>query len=182
MSRTRVRAAMTGIAAVWMMAGCSDADHAARDHHAARDYPAPGVDTGRTDSGLAAAARTANLEPGALKTVPSAPVHRGTGPGDQPFEVALHRGARDGPQGRVAVGRERRQVDAVELEAPARPDGQRGRPAAPIRRIRPIVRGRGRDRHHHHRTGQPAVMISGSFSVTSTVSSMRTVPMPARFT
>jgi hypothetical protein len=83
MSRTRVGAAMTCIAAAWMTAGCSGAERATRD------YSAPGADTVRPDSGLAAAARTANLEPGALKTVPSAPVQRWTGPGDRPFEVAL---------------------------------------------------------------------------------------------
>jgi hypothetical protein len=49
----------------------------------------PAVDTIRPDSGLAAAEGTANREPGALKTVPSAPVQRWTGPGNQPFEVAL---------------------------------------------------------------------------------------------
>jgi hypothetical protein len=83
MSRTRVRAAMTCIAAVWMTAGCSHADRAARDHPAAR------VGIVHPDSGLTAAARTASLEPGALQTVPSAPVHGWTGPGNQPFEVAL---------------------------------------------------------------------------------------------
>jgi len=89
MSRTRVRAALTWIAAAWMTVGCSDADDAARDH------PAAGLDTVRADSGPAAAARTANLEPGALKTVPSAPVHGWTGPGDQPFEVALRSSDRE---------------------------------------------------------------------------------------
>ena len=88
MSRTRVKAAMTCIA-IWMVAGCSDSDHEAGDH------PAPGVDTVPTDSGLAAAARTANLEPGALKTVPSAPVQRWTGPGDEPFAVALRTSERE---------------------------------------------------------------------------------------
>ena len=89
MRLTRLRAAMTCLAAAWMTAGCSDADRAARDH------PAPGVDTVRSDSGPAAAAPIGNLEPGALKTVPSAPVHGWTGPGDQPFDVALRTSERE---------------------------------------------------------------------------------------
>jgi len=88
MSPTLVRA-LVCIAAAVMAAGCSDADRAARDHSASL------VDTVRTDSGLAVAARTAILEPGALKTVPSAPVLRWTGPGDQPFEVALRTSERE---------------------------------------------------------------------------------------
>jgi hypothetical protein len=80
---------MTCLAAAWMTAGCSDADQGSRDH------PSPAVDTIRADSGPAAAAPTANLEPGALKTVPSAPVHGWTGPGDQPFEVALRTSERE---------------------------------------------------------------------------------------
>lgn len=82
MSRTWVRAAITCIAAAWITAGCSNTDRARRDHSR------PGADTVRADSGLAAA-RTANLEPGALKTVPSALVQGWTGPGTQPFAVAL---------------------------------------------------------------------------------------------
>jgi len=88
MSRTRVRAAMSCIAAAWMTAGCSDSELAG-------GHPAPGVDTVPADSALAAAAPTASLEPGALKTVPSAPVQRWTGPGDQPFEVALRTSERE---------------------------------------------------------------------------------------
>jgi hypothetical protein len=88
MNRTLVRVLMC-IAAAVMAAGCSDADRAARDHSASS------VDTVRTDSGLAAAARIANLEPGALKIVPSAPVQGWTGPGDQPFEVALRTSERE---------------------------------------------------------------------------------------
>jgi hypothetical protein len=76
--------------AVWMTAGgCSDTDHAARN------YPRVGADTVRADSGPAAAAPTVNLEPGALKTVPSTPVQRWTGPGDQPFAVALRTSERE---------------------------------------------------------------------------------------
>jgi hypothetical protein len=93
MSRTMVRVLMC-IAAAVMAAGCSDAGRAARDHSASL------VDTVRTDSGLAVAARTAILEPGALRTVPSAPVHRWTGPGDQPFEVALRTSERESGHGR----------------------------------------------------------------------------------
>jgi hypothetical protein len=88
MSRALVGVLMC-IAAVVMAAGCSDADPAARDHLASL------IDTVRTDSGLAVAARTAILEPGALKTVPSAPVRRWTGPGDQPFAVALRTSERE---------------------------------------------------------------------------------------
>lgn len=83
MSRRRVKAAMSCIAAAWMSAACSDSDQGAGDH------PAPKVPTVPADSGRAPAAPPANLEPGALKTVPSAPVHGWTGPGDQPFNVAL---------------------------------------------------------------------------------------------
>jgi hypothetical protein len=79
---------MSCIAAAWMTAGCSDSELAG-------GHPAPGVDTVPADSALAAAAPTASLEPGALKTVPSAPVQRWTGPGDQPFEVALRTSERE---------------------------------------------------------------------------------------
>lgn len=82
MSRT-VRTAMTCVAAAWITAGCSETDLAARGHSL------PGVDTLRSDSGLAAAGGIVSGEPGALKTVPSAPVHGWTGPGGQPFEVTL---------------------------------------------------------------------------------------------
>lgn len=81
--RGTVGAAMTFVAAAWITAGCSEADLAARGHSL------PGVDTIRADSGLAVAGSVANWEPSALKTVPSAPVHGWTGPGDQPFEVTL---------------------------------------------------------------------------------------------
>jgi hypothetical protein len=82
MSRMRVRAASTFIAAVWMT-GCADAEHPPRV------YSAPGLTTVRADSGRAAAARAESLVPGALRTVPSAPVRGWTGPGGQPFDVAL---------------------------------------------------------------------------------------------
>jgi hypothetical protein len=88
MSRTLVRVLMC-IAVAVMAAGCPDADRAARDHSASL------VDTVRIDSGLAVAARTAILEPGALKTVPNAPVLRWTGPGGQPFAVALRTSERE---------------------------------------------------------------------------------------
>jgi hypothetical protein len=87
MNRPRIRA-VTCIAAAWMTAGCSDVDQL-------RDHPSPALDTAGANAGPAAAARTANLEPGALKTVPSAPVHGWTGPGDQPFEVALRTSERE---------------------------------------------------------------------------------------
>ena len=82
MSRA-ARAAMTFVAAAWITAGCSKTDLSARGHSL------PGVDTSRPDSGLAAAGAIASGEPGALKTVSSAPVHGWTGPGGQPFEVTL---------------------------------------------------------------------------------------------
>jgi hypothetical protein len=65
-----------------MAAGCSTTDHAARN------VSAPWADTAGVDSGLALAVRTATLEPGALATVPTAPVELWKGPGERPFDVA----------------------------------------------------------------------------------------------
>ncbi|HEU5304422.1 MAG TPA: hypothetical protein VFU40_07240 [Gemmatimonadales bacterium] len=82
MSRRLVGAVMPCIVA-WMAAACSETNDAARDHRE------PGPDAVGADSGPAATARTAERQPGALKTVPSTPVRGWKGPGGQPFEVAL---------------------------------------------------------------------------------------------
>jgi len=87
MKLPRARAVLVGITATGIAAGCS-AD-------VARDHAGQGRVRVRPDSGLAAAARSANRQPGALMTVPSAPVHGWTGPGDQPFEVALRTSERE---------------------------------------------------------------------------------------
>ena len=79
----RVGAAVMFLAVAWMPAGCGERDHAAWE------APAPGADTVRSDAEAAAAGLTATLEPGALKTVQTAPVELWRGPGGRPFEVAL---------------------------------------------------------------------------------------------
>jgi hypothetical protein len=90
MSRTRVRTALTWIAAVWLTTGgCTDTEHATRDYS-----PVEG-DTLRADSSLAAARLSLKPDPGALKTVPSIPVRGWTGPGGKPFEVALRTSERE---------------------------------------------------------------------------------------
>jgi formate-dependent nitrite reductase cytochrome c552 subunit len=75
------------IAGTAIAAGCSAHDRVAREHSDRRADRVP------RDSGSAAEARTATLQPGALKTVASAPVRGWTGPGNQPFEVALRTSA-----------------------------------------------------------------------------------------
>jgi hypothetical protein len=55
---------------------------------AARSAPMPGADTLRSPAESAAAARNATREPGALATVPAAPVESWAGPGGRPFRVA----------------------------------------------------------------------------------------------
>lgn len=82
MNLLRPRPMLVCLAAAGVAVGCSGPDGAARNH------TSPGADRVQ-DSGLAADAPTANREPGALKTVASAPVRGWTGPGEQPFEVAL---------------------------------------------------------------------------------------------
>ncbi len=68
---TRLWLAMICLAGGWVTAGCSE-------DRVSRAPPSPAAD-----------ARDERLEPGALKTVRSAPVHGWAGPGDEPFDVAL---------------------------------------------------------------------------------------------
>jgi hypothetical protein len=72
---------LTCLVAASMMAGCPNVDLASRRNSAPEAAPV------RSDSGRAAT--RSKLEPGALKTVPSAPVQGWRGPADQPFDVAL---------------------------------------------------------------------------------------------
>jgi len=80
MSRVPVKSLFC-LGSALVLAGCPNVDLASRRNSA------PAAAKTRPDSGSAAARM--KLEPGALKTVPSAPVHGWTGLGDQPFEVAL---------------------------------------------------------------------------------------------
>jgi len=57
-------------------------------HDAARNVPLQGADTLRSPAQSAAAALNATRQPGALATVPAAPVELWAGPGKRPFEVA----------------------------------------------------------------------------------------------
>jgi hypothetical protein len=75
-----------------VLAGCPNVDLASRRNSA------PEAVTVRSDSGMAAARM--KLEPGALTTVRSALVHGWTGPGDQPFEVALRTPERESEHAR----------------------------------------------------------------------------------
>lgn len=94
MRRTWVGTAMVSIAVAWMTAGCFER------HKAAWDDPAPGADTLRPDTGQAAAAFAARLEPGALATVQATPVDHWKGPGDRAFEVAGRTSEREAGQSR----------------------------------------------------------------------------------
>ena len=53
-----------------------------------RDAPGAGADTLRSRAQLATALRNAARQPGALATIPAAPVELWAGPGHRPFEVA----------------------------------------------------------------------------------------------
>ena len=76
MSRPRVAVAALFLAAALTTSGCR-----AR-HDTARGASPPGADT------LRPPAEFATRQPGALATVPAAPVELWTGPGNRPFEVA----------------------------------------------------------------------------------------------
>jgi hypothetical protein len=82
MSRTRVAVAALFLVAALTTSGCRER------HDAARGAPPPGADTLRSPAEFAAAALNATRQPGALATVPAAPVEPWTGPGNRPFEVA----------------------------------------------------------------------------------------------
>jgi hypothetical protein len=88
MRRAPVGAALTCIAVVWTAAGCFER------HQPAYEHRASGADTLHPDT--AAAAGLASLEPGALATVPAAPVDPSwKGPGGKAFEVAGRTSERD---------------------------------------------------------------------------------------
>ena len=89
MSRTRVAVAALVLVAASTTSGCR-----AR-HDAARNVPPTGGDTLRSPAELAAAALNATRQPGALATVPAAPVELWTGPGKRPFEVATRTSERE---------------------------------------------------------------------------------------
>jgi hypothetical protein len=82
MSRARVAAVPLVLLAALTTSGCR-----AR-HDAARNVAPPGGDTRRSPAESAAAALNATRQPGALATVPAAPVESWTGPGNRPFGVA----------------------------------------------------------------------------------------------
>jgi hypothetical protein len=88
-SRTRVAVAARFVAAALTAAGCSEG------HDAARAGAPPGADTLRSPAESAAAALDATRQPGALVTVPAAPVELWTGPGNRPFEVATRTSERE---------------------------------------------------------------------------------------
>jgi len=77
---SRVIAGMYMAAAAWLTSGC-------QREYVRWDQPPPGTTVLQIDS--ATAAGNATLEPGVLATVQAVPVKRWTGPGNQPFEVAL---------------------------------------------------------------------------------------------
>ena len=74
--RLSIPATAVCITLAWMTSACGDSDRASVGQ------TAPPVAKGDT-------ARKANLEPGALATVPAAPVTGWKGPGDKPFEVTV---------------------------------------------------------------------------------------------
>lgn len=79
----RLKAAAIGLVVVGIVSACVD-----RQPAEGHGLP-PGADTVPDDITQAAAARTADLEPGALRIVKAAPVDRWTGSGDRPYEVAV---------------------------------------------------------------------------------------------
>jgi hypothetical protein len=85
MSGIPVRGVVLLLLAACLAAGCNGR-HFRRWSDLPPGPPAPPVDS-------ATAAHYATLEPGLLPTVPSAPVVGWTGPGNQPFEVALRTAA-----------------------------------------------------------------------------------------
>jgi len=89
MSRTRVAVAALFLVAALTTAGCRER------HEAGRDAPLPGADTLRSPAESAASALNATRQPGALATVPAAPVEPWTGPGNRPFEVATRTSERE---------------------------------------------------------------------------------------
>ena len=87
MSRIRLGAATVYMGAALMTAGCAERSHVARDHLASE------ADTVRPDT--VPPVLTAALEPGALRTVHTAPVEFWTGLGGRPFKVAVRTSERD---------------------------------------------------------------------------------------
>lgn len=82
MSWPRAAVVMLILAVAFMTSGC-------RERRAGlRDAPPTGADTLRSRAQLATALRNATRQPGALVTIPAAPVERWAGPGHPPFEVA----------------------------------------------------------------------------------------------
>ena len=79
--------------------------------------PPPGADTLRPRHAGAPRPSHATLEPGALATVPAAPVERWNGPGDRPFEVAIRTSEREA--GHVAQVRLHHAADRAARAAPS---------------------------------------------------------------
>jgi hypothetical protein len=89
MSRARVAVTAISLAAALTMFGCRGR------HDAARVSLPAGADTLRSPAESAAAILNAAREPGALATVPAAPVVLWSGPGNRPFEVATRTSERE---------------------------------------------------------------------------------------
>ena len=83
MSRPRSRMALSFLAAAFWAGAC------APRQQENRESSLQAADSSLADSASGTSARTASLEPGALRTVPRTPVLRWTGPGGKPFDVAL---------------------------------------------------------------------------------------------
>jgi hypothetical protein len=77
-----IRVALACIAAAGLSGACADPGRASRGR------PASAVHNVRADSARAGAARAANLEPGALRTVTRSPVEQWKGPGGRTFAVS----------------------------------------------------------------------------------------------
>ena len=86
MSLIRLGAAAMYVGAALMASGCAKRDRAARHR------PAAEVEAVRADT---APPLAATRQPGALRTVQTAPVELWTGPGGRPFDVAVRTSERD---------------------------------------------------------------------------------------
>jgi hypothetical protein len=89
MTRARIAGLALFLVAALTTSGCRER------HDAARNAAPQGGDTLRSPAESAAAAFNATRQPGALATVPAAPVELWTGPGKRPFEVATRTSERE---------------------------------------------------------------------------------------
>lgn len=95
MRHARIITTLAGVALLTASLACRGREHTAEDDRSELGTPAgaPVADAerARTDTTVVARRDTA-VEPGALGTVPAAPVDLWQGPGGRPFEVALRTG------------------------------------------------------------------------------------------